>query len=106
MNNSFVEVLFPVSGPGCFTYKVPSSLQKQVKIGSRVLAELQHRKIWGVVCGQSATSNQRGIKEILSVDAHVFGEPFIRFLLWLSDYYFARPGDVLRTLIPKSLQRH
>ncbi|MFH0918900.1 MAG: primosomal protein N' [Fibrobacterota bacterium] len=104
---NYVEVVFPVSAPGAYTYSLPVSAGARPEIGTRVLAELGRKKLHGFVTAHPVTPPKGTLKEILLCDQGFPGLPpeFVRFLLWLSDYYLAQPGDVFRMALPKAIEQ-
>ena len=91
-----------------FTYLEPEAFMPKVGIGKLVIVPFG-KKDWytGVVCAlrESSVSNDK-IKAI----AHVVDDEFslsplhLRFLMWLSEYYMATPGMVVKAALPVSLR--
>jgi primosomal protein N' (replication factor Y) len=106
MKNSFVEVVFPVAAPHRYTYQVPGELSAQIHVGTRVFAELQHRKIWGFVCRVLDKTDIASPKPVLKAGPFRLAPQMMQFLLWLSDYYCASPGDVLRTAFSRRIEHY
>ena len=51
-----------------FEYQVPSDIEKEIKVGSRVIVPFGPRKVQGFVVGLSETSNFKGkMKDLLVV---------------------------------------
>ena len=107
----FANVIFPLSAPGTYTYRIKPEQTDQIKIGSRVLAEFGKKNRFGFVMGLSAADDVKHagrLKEIIEPIPvfPFFTEQYVKFITWLSDYYMAQPGDVLRTALPAALLRY
>lgn len=104
----YVYVIFPVAAPGKYLYRVPLKLESLAKAGVRAFAELQNRKCWGLVCGTAVSTDLRRVKDVINLDDSTLNlsPGFMKFILWLSEYYFAGPGEVLRAVMPKALEKY
>lgn len=96
------EVAVPLPLFTTFSYCVPEALREEVSVGARVRVGFRERKIVGVVTALSETAPAEGLKEILEV---IDPEPLLTPVLlklaqWVTDYYFAPPGEVLRAMLP------
>jgi primosomal protein N' (replication factor Y) len=103
----YAQVIFPVAAPGIYQYSVPKHLQKAVKTGVRIYAELKNKKMWGFVCAVAATTELKNVKQILKADSETFllTRAYLTFLDWLWTYYRAYPGDVLRAAVTRPVER-
>ncbi|MBL8028466.1 MAG: primosomal protein N' [Fibrobacteres bacterium] len=102
----YCRVIFPVSAPDSYTYAIPDHLSCEIFPGSRVRAELGKKQSWGFVCSLTNEVHANiSIKPILDIfPAYpVLSDKFVDFINWLASYYMARPGDVLRSVMPKLL---
>jgi len=102
------EVAVPLPLPTTFTYRIPEGIAEQVAAGVRVRVPFQSRRLVGVVTqlgdGPAGAGTPQELKDVLEV---VDSEPLLTPLLlklagWITDYYFAPPGEVLRAMLPLS----
>jgi primosomal protein N' (replication factor Y) len=101
---TFVDVAVPLGVRKTFAYAVPRALEEKAVVGVRVLVPFGRKLMSGFVVGRAAvppTGNFR-IREIRDV---IGSEPVIPAILvdlalWIADYYFTAPGEMLRALLP------
>lgn len=89
--------------PGFYHYNVPPRLEHGVSIGRRVLVPFGNRGVAGVVVGfddeiPEGVERMREIRELLP-GAPISAE-LVELCLWVSEYYAAAPGEVLRAALP------
>ena len=96
----FCDVALPVPLDTAFTYRVPEGMQPV--IGGRVLVPFRQQRMSGVVIGLHDRAPKVQAKNILSVldAAPVLDTQLLQLGKWISDYYLAPPGEVLRTMLP------
>lgn len=101
----YVDLAFPIEVNKLFTYAVPSELQNTVSVGVRALAPLGKKSAVGFVVATSPTSSVARLKFIHDVldSRPIIGEDLLHLTRWISDYYFAPWGDVLKTALPPGL---
>jgi primosomal protein N' (replication factor Y) len=95
------DVSLPVPLDQSFTYRLPETLQHRAKIGCRVLAPFGPRKLTGVIL--ALHDNDGGpLKEVMRLidEEPVVDRELISLARWISDYYCAPLGEVLRGMIP------
>jgi primosomal protein N' (replication factor Y) len=99
-----VAILRPVET--LFDYVVPAHLEELVRVGSRVWAPFGARPAEGVVTALSPgapPSGARGLRAIARlVDEATIPAALVELAAWISDYYLAPPGEVMRLLLPAS----
>jgi len=112
-----VAVLLPFDR--ILDYRVPPEMEDAVRIGTRVLVPLGARAVTGCVVGiappPDRCAQERGaeteaeapcaykdIAEILDEEP-LFEPADLAFYRWVSEYYFAPLGDVIRTALPVSM---
>jgi len=101
-----VAILRPVET--LFDYVVPAHLEEQVRVGSRVWAPFGARPAEGVVTAlqpgaSPARAGARGLRAIARlVDEATIPAGLVELAAWISDYYLAPPGEVMRLLLPAS----
>jgi primosomal protein N' (replication factor Y) len=98
----FLDVLFPIN-IGSLTYRCPDEFIDIVKPGMIVSAPLKNKAIKGVIAGRPSKIPQGEIKYIRDVhgDTPVLSENLLSLLAWMSEYYIAEPGLVLKNMLPK-----
>ncbi len=92
----------PVPLDQAFTYALPLTLQHRVQAGARVLVPFGTRKLTGVVLRAHDDSPETPLKEALRlIDAEpVLDEELLALARWISGYYCAPLGEVLRSMLP------
>ena len=105
MNQSFADIALPVPIDHSFTYLIPPELQERIQRGIRVLVPFGKKVLTGVVVGLPASSTVSGLKPIRDVvDASpLLSGEMLELTKWISDYYFAPWGEVLKTALPQGL---
>jgi primosomal protein N' (replication factor Y) (superfamily II helicase) len=85
-----------------FTYSLPLTLQHRVKTGARVLVPFGTRKLTGVVLRVHDEPADVPLKDALRlIDAEpVLDDELIALGKWISGYYCAPLGEVLRSMLP------
>ena len=104
----YADVIIPLGVDGLFTYLVPEELVSQVEIGRLVVVPFG-KKGWytGVVYAlREAASEDKGIKGITYVIDRDFtlSLSYLHFLEWLSQYYMAPLGVVIKAALPVSMR--
>ncbi len=101
----YVEIAFPISSYKIFTYKVPLKLRDQIRVGLRVKAPFNNRKLTGIVVEVSNSNKYKGktyfiddIDDDIRLDKNLF-----LLLKWVSKYYISPLGKVLQVALPKTL---
>ena len=99
---SLIEVALPYRISRPFHYTVPSNLKGHIKKGMGVRVPLGRKEVTGFVVGFPKNSQVSGLKEIQTILSHVpfFNEELLELFIWVSSYYFAPLGQVLKTALP------
>jgi primosomal protein N' (replication factor Y) len=100
----YYDIIFPVNlGP--LTYRCPEELQPLVQPGMVVSAPIKNRLSKGIVVCETPSPPPGKIKDISGVhgDAPAVGKGLLKLLSWMSDYYLALEGTVLKQTLPKEL---
>jgi primosomal protein N' (replication factor Y) len=101
---SFVDVAVPLGVRKTFAYSVPKSLIGRVSVGVRVLVPFGRKLVSGfvVACADSPPAGDFRIRPIREVLEHEPAIPaaLVELALWVANYYFTAPGEVLRALLP------
>jgi len=104
----FVDVAVPVGIRKTFAYSVPASMRAKIAPGMRVLVPFGRKLLTGYVTGFPERAALEGIRlkavgELLEQTPSITPE-LVRAALWVSEYYFAPPGEVFRALFPAGSQ--
>lgn len=100
-----VEVAVPLPVTGTFTYSVPDELDERAVVGTRVLVPFGRRKLTGFVVAlqdEPAVEDVKDIIDVLDVGA-VVDERMLELTKWISEYYLAPWGEVLRAALPPGI---
>ena len=105
MSQMFADIALPVPVDHTFTYSIPSEYQDQSTIGSRVIVPFGNKTLSGVVVNHPASPVVPNIKPILDTLDLVptFSAEMLRLTQWISEYYLAPWGEVLRAATPQGL---
>ena len=106
MNAQLAAVALPVAVPRAYVYAVPEPLRGRVQPGSRVVVPLGARTLIGIVTAIDVAAPAKGrLREIISApDAEpALSLPLLALGRWMSRYYAAPPGIVLRAMLPVAL---
>ena len=99
----YCDVSLPVPLDQAFTYSMPETLRHRVQVGSRVLAPFGTRQLIGVVLKvhdeAPSSGKTRDVLRLLD-ETPVLNEKLIRLGGWISQYYCAPLGEVLRGMAP------
>ena len=100
--SGYVAVAVDLPVPGTFTYRLPPELA-DTPIGTRLLIEFGGRATVGLLV-RSAPPPPEGA-DVKTVRAALDEEPLVNadlleLCLWISDYYAAPPGEVIRAALP------
>jgi primosomal protein N' (replication factor Y) len=100
----FAEVAVPVAVRKTFAYSVPPSLRHRLQAGARVLVPFFRKLLPGIVVAVSSERpvgdfKLKSIHELLD-ETPLLRPDLIATALWIADYYFTFPGEVLRILFP------
>jgi primosomal protein N' (replication factor Y) (superfamily II helicase) len=106
--NEFVDVAIPVGVRKTFAYSVPPEFRNSIAAGMRVLVPFGRKLVTGYVVGtleqtQVESLKLRPVQELLEPEPAISAS-LVEIALWVSRYYFAPPGDVLRALFPAGTQ--
>lgn len=98
------EITVPLPVFKTFHYKIPPNVK--VELGSQVLVNFKNRNLLGYVVGfPEQKFSDHKIKEILDVPhpKPLFSETMLQFLKWISSYYAAPLGEVMKSAVPPKL---
>ena len=102
----FAEVVIPVPLRRTFTYRIPEGLREEIYPGRRVSVPFGRTNASGFVVGLSERSDYDGVKDIRGVDGTgpLFTQELLLLTRWVSDYYLASWGEVLKAALPGGLE--
>ena len=103
MNRKLANIALPLPLDRTFTYLVPPALESAVEAGRRVLVPFGRKKLSGIVVSFPESSSLPSIKPIIDVlDARpTFSPEMLKLTQWISEYYIASWGDVLKAASPQ-----
>ena len=100
--NRYCDVSLPVPLDQPFTYALPETLQHRVKRGARITVPFGSRKLTGVVLRVHDDPPETQTRETLHLldENPVLDEALLSLGAWISQYYCAPLGEVLRSMTP------
>lgn len=106
MQNEFADIVIPVAVGSSFTYGIPQELRAALRRGTLVTVPFgRSNSATGLVIKTHNTPPEgfvpKEISGILPEEAWV-NERLADFILWISDYYMAYPGEVMKAAIPSA----
>jgi primosomal protein N' (replication factor Y) len=101
---TFCDVSLPVPLDHSFTYRLPETLQHRVQAGCRVLVPFGTRKLTGIALKLHDQPPDSTIKDVLRLidEEPVLDRELLALGDWISHYYCAPLGEVLRSMTPLS----
>ena len=101
---NYCDVSLPVPLDQSFTYRLPETLRHRVQPGCRVLVPFGTRKLTGVVVKLHDEPPDGVLKEVLRLvdEEPVLDAELLALGGWISQYYCAPLGEVLRSMTPLS----
>nr|MBN2278859.1 primosomal protein N' [candidate division Zixibacteria bacterium] len=107
MKNRLVNIAIPNMPPRLFTYSLPEGWTISLRPGQRCLVPLGRRRVAGYYVESTGIEPKARLKPIIDVIDHetLFNSELWKFLQWMSEYYFANPGDVLNASLPPDLRK-
>ena len=104
----FVSVALPVPLFHTFTYEVPPELADRARPGMRVVVPFRNRQAMGLIVDTNAPPTTAVPKRVDSIpDADpVMSAELLALCTWISDYYIAPLGIVIRSALPAALASH
>ncbi|MEG1765307.1 MAG: primosomal protein N' [Muribaculaceae bacterium] len=104
----YVEVILPLPLYSTFTYHIPSSIDGEVKIGSRVLVPFGRKKYYTAIVtllhDNAPTKYEVKDIQVLLDDYPIIRYPQLKFWNWISEYYLCSLGDVYKAAVPTGLK--
>lgn len=106
MTKEYADLIIPVAVAGTYTYFIPPGLSGKVRRGSLVTVPFgQNRSTTGLVVRLHESVpdgfTPRQIAELFADEACI-NERLTDFIMWISDYYMAYPGEAMKAAIPSA----
>ncbi len=98
------DIIFPINlGP--LTYRCPDSLSHIAEPGMIVSAPLKKSMATGIIYQRNTTPPAGSLRDIAQIhgDTPVFSHAFLKLIRWMSEYYLAPEGLVLKQAFPKEI---
>jgi len=105
----FIDVILPLSVPNLFTYRVPSELNGNLKIGQRVVVPFgRGGKLYSALIKRihetpPAEYTAKYIEALLD-DRPIVNQKQLKHWDWIANYYIANPGDIFNAALPGALK--
>ncbi|HEU0139971.1 MAG TPA: primosomal protein N' [Bryobacteraceae bacterium] len=98
----YCDVSLPVPLDRPFTYAVPDTMSHRIQAGCRVLVPFGTRRLIGMVIGVHDGDPETASREALRLvdEEPVLDSSLLGLGAWISSYYSAPLGEVLRTMVP------
>ena len=98
----YCDVSLPVPLDQPFTYSLPDTLRHRVQPGCRILVPFGPRKLTGVILACHDDPPEVSTRDALRLldSAPVLSAELLSLGRWISGYYCAPLGDVLRGMLP------
>jgi primosomal protein N' (replication factor Y) (superfamily II helicase) len=98
----YCDVSLPVPLDQPFTYSLPETLRHRVKPGCRMLVPFGTRKLTGVILRCHDEAPEVATRDALRLldSTPVLSAELLALGRWISGYYCAPLGDVLRGMLP------
>lgn len=104
----YAETILPLPLNTTFTYSVPTEMERDLQVGSRVLVQFGRRKHYTAIVA-SVSDRFNGPYEVKPLIALLDKSPIVRYpqlklWQWVADYYLCTIGEVYRAAIPTGLK--
>ena len=104
----FADVILPLPISGSFTYSIPSLMEDEIEVGSRVLVQFGKKNYYTGIVELVHTNKPLNyeVKEIMMVlDAKpIVRYPQLKLWNWLAEYYLCSVGEVYKAAVPSGLK--
>jgi primosomal protein N' (replication factor Y) len=101
-----VDVVLPLPVEQTYTYRVPSAMADDARVGCRVLVPFGPRRMTGLIVAhppeQSPDDFPFTVKAVLDVldETPAFTPEMLRLTRWMADYYVCAWGEVVKAALP------
>ncbi len=104
---TFAEVIIPLSLPKNYTWAIPAHLRENIHSGSRVEVQLKNKKYSGIVklihTDKPASFEPKEILNVLDEHPLVYSNQ-LKLWQWMAAYYMCNEGDVMQAALPSHLK--
>src|SRR3990172_3729804 len=107
MSGKTANILPLVAVNDAYSYKIPAAMADAIQPGIFVVVPLRGQQVSGIVMELTeppAGIELKEISEVLDTLPVLDGE-LIELSRWIAEYYLAQWGEVVRTIIPKGIER-
>jgi len=101
----FCDVAVPVPLDAAFTYSIPEDLPEPC-VGARVIVPFRDKRMCGIVADvhdREPSFQAKPLQQVLDINPALSSE-LMQLSRWISQYYIAPIGEVLRTMLPLSAE--
>ena len=101
----FCDVAVPVPLDAAFTYSIPEDLPEPC-VGARVIVPFRDKRMCGIVADvhdREPSFQAKPVQQVLDTNPALSSE-LMQLSRWISQYYIAPIGEVLRTMLPLSAE--
>lgn len=100
----YADVIVPLAVQGMYTYAVPESLEEELRKGMLVLVAFAGNKKYTALVYNLHNVKPEGYElkaiEGIAEEQVRLSALHLKFLLWVSEYYMATPGEVMKAMLP------
>ena len=106
----FAKIVFKIPINNFYYYSIPDKLEAQVSIGCRVEVNFNNRNTYGYVIDiKKKIDRNLDLKKIKPVlfcidSVPLFTEQILKLAFWISSYYFASIGEVIKLMTPSGVK--
>lgn len=104
----YVDVIVPLPLANLYTYALPTHMEQQVEIGSRVIVPFGQKKFYTAIVAQLHYAKPEGyetkeVQELLDANPILLPSQ-LAFWEWLANYYLCTLGDVYKAAMPSGMK--
>jgi primosomal protein N' (replication factor Y) len=101
----YADVAIPTGVDRTFTYLIPDPLVPSARAGARVLVPFGKKTVVGIIVGLPETTALPHVRPLVDVldAAPVLQDHLLQLCAWMSRYYMAPMGDIVRAAMPAGL---
>lgn len=100
----YADVIVPLAVEGMYTYAVPDFLEGEIGEGALVLVAFAGNKKYTAIVARLHDSKPEGYEvktiEGIAEEQVRISPAHLKFLLWMSSYYMATPGEIMKAALP------
>lgn len=100
----YADVIVPLAVEGMYTYAVPDFLEGEIGEGALVLVAFVGNKKYTAIVARLHDCKPEGYEvktiEGIAEEQVRISPAHLKFLLWMSSYYMATPGEIMKAALP------